>query len=140
MNYVNKILEVLGIQPLEKFTLIGYPACEDDNYYFDSKLNIYGVSNNKITYTSNVSIQDILTGVVKIVKKPTKKEQLAIDYARACGCKWMVKDKNGGVYAYKLKPYKYNSAWKESSQDYITIDIPLSFLSWSDEEPYFIGD
>lgn len=83
-----------------------------------------------------------------ICKKPipTEMEQLAIDYALACGYHWLAKDKDGSVYTYKKKPYKDTSieAWGDSANDYTNnifeIELPISFLSWEDDEPYYIGD
>lgn len=138
MDYVNKIFELLGVQPKEEFYLIGKPAENDINYYLDSSLNVYGWYDDGKAYKSNISIQDILINKVKIIKnkKPSKAEQIAIEYAKACGCKWMAKDQNGDIYAYKHKPEKLEDMWKdEISKFYLKIEISMSFLSWMDTEP-----
>ena len=91
---------------------------------------------------SNITILDILKNKLKIQKinKPTKKEQLAIDYARALGCKWIAKDKGDLFYAFIEKPHKTTTVWEVGNGEYYVIYIPISFIHWDDEEPYYIGD
>lgn len=96
---------------------------------------------------SQLSLVDFLKGNVTIYKKPipAKMEQLAIDYALACGYHWFAKDKNESVYAYKEKPIKSNGngTWDYDNGDsdcMLQIVLPISFLSWEDDEPYYIGD
>ena len=74
----------------------------------------------------------------------TKEEQIAIDYAKACGCNWLVKGFDDSVFAYEKKPIKTHCEWLSRIWDYnqkvIKIHIPISFIHWSDEEPYCIGE
>lgn len=74
----------------------------------------------------------------------TQEEQLVVDYAKLCGFEWLCKDADGDIWAYKEKPVKndYINAWlmAPTGTSSIEINYPLSFLSWKDEEPYYIGD
>ena len=84
---------------------------------------------------------EILTGRCDIVKipHPTAEEQLAIDYARACGRKWIATDKYGTA-AFEKKPVKGKYVWLHSEHGKcFEIHLPISFLSWEDE-PFYIGD
>ena len=87
------------------------------------------------------TLSDILLGNVEIVKIPkmTKEERIAIDYARICGYKWLAKDKQGGVYAYFDKPSKKSTVWETTNSAMLVVGVPISFLSWEDDEPYYIG-
>ena len=90
-------------------------------------------------------LRDILNGTYTIIKtfdKPTSQEQLAIDYAKACGYKWIAKDGDGIVFAYGDKPNRVDDLelWDYQWEDYMQIKIPISFISWDDKEPYYIGD
>ena len=136
MNYSKKIFEMLDIIPYEKFHIIG---SLNEIYRIDENLKIQKYWNGWIN--SQYDISHFLTGCCKIKKilNFTKEEQLVIDYAKASGFNWLAKDKNGDVYGYVAKPKKDIEEWitpNKCSQIY----IPLSFLSWEDEEPYYIGN
>ena len=95
---------------------------------------------------SQLSLVDFLKGNVTIYKKPipTEIEQIAINYALAYGCHWIAKDSDGVIYAYKRKPHKssYSDMWDDDVNDdklMVEIKLPISFLSWEDEAPYYIG-
>lgn len=143
MDYTKQIFEMLGVEPEEEFTLgRGYSL----NYFFDKELKLRVVNRAGAKLVSiDYKLQDILTGKIKIVKipHPTAEEQLAIDYARACGCKWIAKDKNKTVAAFKEKPQKWEKGWINTTNnldDWIELYLPISFIHWEDEEPFYIGD
>ena len=147
-DYTNKIFEMLGVEPEEEFTL---RFCEKvfGVYKLDKHLNLYfRLCKSANTFSQSCrGIKDILNGNFEIIKipKPTAEEQLAIDYARACGYKWLAKNSNGEVYAFKRKPAKIYSIGYWHVNDLldnvnIILHNPISFLSWEDEEPYYIGD
>ena len=86
-------------------------------------------------------------------KEMTENDKIAIAYARACGFKWLAVDKNGDCAAYVTKPRKPTEtacgvpSWEEidcwvTSENpfYQYLLIKISFLSWEDEEPFYIGD
>lgn len=58
---------------------------------------------------------------------------------KSCGFKWIAKNKNGEVYAYETRPVRFDSEMWCGSQT-VKIDIPILFLSWEDNEPYYLGD
>lgn len=144
MNYSKQIFEMLGVELGEEFKLNnGWSYC------LDKDLNLW-YRNPDWTEgrfeTADYSIKDILNGAYKIIKlqkkiAPTKKEQVAIDYARLCGYKYLAKDKDGGIYAYLSEPYKNKPKefWSAKTTGTMQIRIPISFLSWEDDEPYYIG-
>lgn len=150
MNYSEEIFKMLGIKPNEWFKLKDYL---DDKFQIDENLIVY----SRAIHTSQEHIlpdllHSILIGSNIIIKipKPTPNEQLAIDYAKACGCRWLAKDKNNEINAFVEKPLKSNvfGGWDFSDDnintkfdyDCVEINIPISFISWDDEEPYYIGD
>ena len=93
--------------------------------------------------SSNAIIIDILRGKKIIIPTPTEKEQLAIDYAKTCGCKYLTKNRSGKISAFDTKPFKIGSMWVCKGEGYtagLQIGIPISFINWDDEEPYYIGD
>ena len=147
MNYSKQILEMLGVEPDEAFELTGCSGFIklDKNlipYKFDE------ISGN--WYPQDFSgglLKYILLGVGEIIKHPkkitlTKEEQIGIDYARACGFRWLAKD-DGAIYAtaYSNKPFKgdRDGVWSYNGKPCMMIEIPMSFISWEDAEPYYIG-
>lgn len=71
-------------------------------------------------------------------------EMLSPEYKKG----WIAKDKGGRVYLYKSKPIKSdkNKIWKDKETGYYNnidrfIDKSLlEWLSWEDEEPWYIPD
>lgn len=149
-DYTKQIFEMLGVEPEEEFRL----KFDDGDSFIQTK-GKYKLDKSLRTLWFNDNIGEwrkdfdamflaILNGTAQIVKipKPTAEEQLAIDYARACHFNWLGKNKNKSVYMFTLKPSKEISYWKPDCDDvhYQPTYIPISFIRWEDEEPYFIGD
>lgn len=149
-NHSEEIFNMLGIKPMEKFrvkTLMQDEQKEYDNYtyYITSNLLCYekGYCNECKNYTI---LPKLLSGELKIVKdlsikniNLTPEEQTVIDYCKLCGYKYLTKDNNGEVWAYKEKPVKRAGMWLDlDHDDTIEIEYNLSFLSWEDEEPWII--
>ena len=142
---INKVFEILGVKPNEYFKMIDAEFNEESNgsYCIDDNLKLHcsELRNEDVERnSSNAIIIDILRGKKVIIPTPTEKEQLAIDYARALGCKWIAKDKDGLIYAFTEKPHKMTTIWTIENGENYEIQIPISFIHWDDEEPYYIGD
>lgn len=136
---INKVFEILGVKPNECFEIKGCTLL----YRIDDNLKLhYSEQRNEDVErnSSNGIIIDILRGKKIIIPTPTEKEQLAIDYARALGCKWIAKDKEDLFYAFTEKPHKMRTVWNIENGEFYVINIPISFIHWDDEEPYYIGD
>lgn len=144
---INKVFVILGVEPNDIFKIKGQQNRKAE-YYFDNNLELHCIllgDDFKLDgEKSNKMVIDILRGdlIVQTIIAPTKDEQLAIDYAKTCGYKWLAKDKNDTVYAYKEKPIKQSTSWfgVGYSGYILKIGLPISFLSWEDEAPYYIGD
>lgn len=147
---VNKVFEILGVEPNEIFRIRGTHNCKPE-YYFDNDLELHCVllgNDSKLdSEKSNKILVNLLRGyfIMQKVIVPTKEEQIAINYALAYGCHWIAKDSDGVIYAYKRKPHKssYSDMWDDDVNDdklMVEIKLPISFLSWKDDEPYYIGD
>ena len=142
---IDKVFDILGVEPFEEF-LITNDEYAGVKYYIDYDLKIYAMPSDSDfgmeEERSDIIILDILKNKLKIqrIYKPTKKEQLAIDYARALGCKWIAKDKDDLIYAFTEKPHKMTTIWTIENGENYEIQIPISFIHWDDEEPYYIGD
>lgn len=141
MDYSEKIFEILGVKPYEEFKI----ADEKETYVYriTNILRIEVKIDNAWLLSNFVHIGDILIGYKKIIKiqKPTKEEQLVIDYAKLVGYNWIAKDMDGNCYAYDTKPIKNlkNEMWGNDNST-TNLEYNLSFLSWEDDEPYYIGD
>ena len=141
---------MLGVKPYEEFKIDN--AKDLYTYRITNDLRIEVIeTNEKVnkfapwTLSNFTHIRPILLGEHKIIKilKPTKEEQLVIDYAKLCGYKWIAKDADNKCYAYVDKPIWEFNMWKISSLSDKTakdLEYNLSFLSWEDDEPYYIGD
>lgn len=146
MNYVDKVFEMLRVEPKEEFYIRAtgkiQRGCEDKKIVFriteELLVELKTIQGNFVG--GAYSIMDILKGRAEIVKipkqiKPTKNEQLAIDYTRLCGYKWLAKDKDGRVYAFEEKPVKLSKQWGCNCNS-LYVPISISFISWEDDEPY----
>lgn len=153
-DYTKQIFEMLRVKPGHIFKLKEIP---NYSYKLTNNLKLYVRSDaDKKWFTDleNRTLFMILKGVFNIVKKIdlTPEEQLAIDYARVCGGKWIAKDSDGTVNAFDKKPEKeyYRGLALESQGHWNTYDrdsykcfellIDISFIHWEDEEPFYIGD
>ena len=142
---IDKVFDILGVEPFEEF-FIADEEYAGVKYYIDYDLKIYAMPSDSDfgmeEERSDIIILDILKNKLKIqrIYKPTKKEQLAIDYARAIGCKWIAKDKEGWISGFTEKPHKTIEIWNTKNGEIYPINIPISFIHWDDEEPYYIGD
>ena len=128
---------------MEKFKVKETP---DSLYRIDTDLKIqisYDENGFKWYYLEN-SLHKFLNGtftIEKIKGSKTEEEQLAINYAYACGYKWIVKEKDRTVLMFNKKPIRGERHWfKNNFNDKANIlEIPISFIEWEDE-PYYIGD
>ena len=169
MDYTKQVFDTLKMKPYDEFFIdkdMNFHIYRLTPQLDLEVSNIKKTGNISEWRESIENIADILNGKYTIHKAerkvtPTKEEQAAIDYARAAGYKWMCKDKNGRVFVYKSKPVKQDECWRpdgvssyintlielmigdeepDESIKFSIIEIPVSFLSWEDDEPYYIGD
>ena len=153
MNYCEEIFKLLEIEPEAEFKLA--ETCNSTSgkvYKLTSSLVLLFRRQDEPETDfrpSCFNIRDILTGIVTIVNSPciSLSEQIAINYAKICKYKWIAKDADGKVNAFKTKPEKSSfneeSRWEGCGHRCycsMPIEVPMSFLSWDDEEPYYIGD
>ena len=143
IDHSEAIFKLLGVSPNEVFKV---KNLSNGGYKITQDLMVY-VNVDKGRWTKSAhTIADFLNGTLKIYKKPTPTEieQLAINYALACGYRWLAKDSDGDIYAYAEIPYKTFAGWAYKGNyakgKILKIELPISFLSWEDEEPYYIGD
>lgn len=144
IDHTEDVFKLLGLSPNEIFKV---KSPNEVDYKINEGLGILFLNEKGNWEGSQLSLVDFLKGNVTIYKKPipAKMEQLAIDYALACGYHWLAKDKDGSIYAYKGTPVKRdgNGVWDYDngySDCMLQIVLPISFLSWEDDEPYYIGD
>lgn len=147
-----KILEILNLKPNQSFQITGPMISPvvwtpDRVYYFDEDLILYysevGINEFSPSMHCQKILYDLLTDpaiTIKPVVVPTKEESIAISYFKLAGYKYLAKDSDGRTYAYKGKPRKnaYEKLWE--GPNYAFCVINMSFLSWKDEEPYYIGE
>lgn len=157
-EHLNNVFELLGVAPYEEFA-ISNKDFVGKRFYIDLDLTVEDTTDSSFgkempLVESNRIIVDMLKKKLAIQKTPEilEKEQLAIDYAKACGYCWLVRDDGGLVWAYKTRPKKnlnlgqwYDPSELESDEygygnTKLEIGMPLSFLSYQDTEPCYIGD
>lgn len=144
MKYNEKVFELLGIEPEEEFKITS-PFLEKDekNYLYRLKNNMvveykdgYGRWNPDWTILPKMLSGEI---IIKKIIIPTGNEQIAINYARLLGHNWIAKDEDGTVFAYTEKPCKDNGGWSRDDCSASQIEYNISFISYNDDEPYYIG-
>ena len=146
MELRENFLKLLGIKPNEEFKITS-PFFEKDEKLRTYKLNENMVVEYKDSYgrwNNDWTILPKLLNGEAFIKKiiiPTKEEQIVINYAKILGCKWLAKDKNGEICCFSEKPIKLHCTWTSSDGDYYYLDYNnISFLSFEDQEPYYIGE
>lgn len=143
IDHSKEVFKFLGLSPDEVFKV---KSLSNEDYKITQDLKVYINVDRKYWIKSVYTIADFLNGTLDICKKPipTEKEQLAINYVLACGYHWLAKDSDGAIYAYVKMPEKRLAEWGYSSiysmGEKLEIGLPISFLSWEDDEPYYIGD
>ena len=143
MDYSEKIFEMLGVKPYEEFKIDNTKDLYTYRITNDLRIEVKVNEFTPWTLSNFIYIRPILLGEYKIIKisKPTKEEQLVIDYAKLLGYNWIAKDMDGNCYAYDTKPIKILEDEMWGNDDSSTnLEYNLSFLSWKDDEPYYIGD
>lgn len=55
-------------------------------------------------------------------------------------CKWIARDKNGQLFAYKKEPWKDGNGWKDSVLAVYAMNLKLDFVKWEDKEPVRIDE
>ena len=145
MELKEQIFKLLNIKPNEEFK-INSPFFEKDEKLCTYKLKETMVVEYKNNYgqwhPDWTILPKLLNGEASITKiiVPTKEEQIVIDYARLFGYKWLAKDKNGDLCGFSEKPSKGSHVWTTSG-DYNYLEYNnISFLSFEDNEPYYIGE
>lgn len=143
IDHTEDIFKLLGLSPDEVFKV---KNLSNMDYEITQDLMVYVKVNKGHWIKSAHTIADFLNGNLAICKKPipTEAEQLAINYALACGYHWLAKDSDGEIYAYAERPQKTFAGWAYKGNyakgKILKIDLPISFLSLEDEEPYYIGE
>lgn len=153
MNYTENVFELLGVKPYEAFKLNFYDnyfnqKYQDTLFQLDEDLDILAKSKGDALFCrslSGVTIKNLLKGTFGIIKIPSlEEEQIAVDYARLGGFKWIAKDKDDSVHAFDVKPKKNvrGGCWcaltNRAKATVMRIIVPISFISWEDDEPYCI--
>ena len=136
-----KIFDILGVKPMEEFRTIkdGMLFRFTDNLELQCKFSErhWDIVENVDTY------RQIINGKSNIYKipKPTEEDKIVIAYAKLCGYKYIAKDASGAVHAFRTKPTRRAECpeW-DNDGSYSTLYHDVSFLSWEDEEPYYIGE
>ncbi len=144
MDYTNTICEMLCIKPDEEFKLCKNKDIKDFRYpkYKLGKDMVVKCQNEMGEWSIDYTILPrLLTGeyIIKKIIIPTGNEQIAINYARLLGHNWIAKDEDGSIFAYISKPHKDNGGWSRDDCAATQIEYDISFISYSDSEPYYIG-
>lgn len=102
----------------------------------------YGFCNESKSCKKHPTLKEVFSAYndYKSVKKYIDEETTKLFVQlKACGFKWIAKNKNGDIYAYETRPVRFDSKSWCGSQT-VKIDIPILFLNWEDNEPYYLGD
>ena len=148
-----EILKMLNLKPNQSFKITGPMTSSsvvwtpDRVYYFDEDLILYysevGINDFSPSMHCRTILYNLLTDpsiTIKPVVTPTKEESAAITYFKLAGYKYLAKDGDEKIYAYKGKPFKNNLAVSWEGLHHTLCEINMSFLSWEDKEPYSIED
>lgn len=166
MTYAKMVENLLDIKPNEEFKIKKtfeilkaeeasiYGNCEYEKmiklemntikYRFDYGYeDLYFLADTRWEKCNKEIILRLLQGKYKIIKIiPTEKQNIfnniAMQYARACGLNWLIQDKNGTIYACENKPKVTKDGFEiigKSHKLYENIHIDAI----ESQQPYYIG-
>ena len=144
MNHSRDIFAILNIAPNLLFKLNETGGVLKYRITENLEVESSKIDSDNAWSTSAVSLNELLCGKYTIQKivNPNVNEAIAINYAKACGYNWIAMDEDRKIYAFKSKPKKNSKEWVHSKlgfEESLPINIPISFISWNDNEPHYIG-
>jgi hypothetical protein len=138
-NNIRKIFDTLGVEPKEEFAI----KYSQRIFTIDEELNVYEKDHEKVLdrgEKSCVTIVDFLRGDFEIIKLPilTESDKIAVSYLKMGGMKYLARDQNGLLFAYKNKPDKLLKGFAALGECYKLFKFLFTFVKWSDDEPFCI--
>ena len=139
----SKLLEALalvGLYPGDRFKLVG----EDDVYYIDKNYGIFGRNDDIIC---NEKLGGVLSNPNSILKLPiiSKKEKEILKALYMLGFRYIARDADLTLCAYKLLPYRDAADWCSDKVWLNFVDLPhfnekidFQYIRWEDKKPFDI--
>jgi len=111
VNYSDKIFEMLGVEPNEKFKVKG----ECDLYYVDENLKVKHIDKDgRKLIGMIVSLSSLLAGEHEIIKLPKYElsdEEIIILLNTCTDYNWVARDKDNILFLFKEEPHLVNGIW-----------------------------
>ena len=138
---IQKIFDILGVEPNQKFKVKCDCEVYNDYYYIDENLKF---RIDKEDYITSLTVLDVIRGDIEIKKiEFTKEENDALKGLKLLKFNYIARNETGELIAYTDKPEKnYTlSVWQYQFGE-ITYVNPNMFKSvkWKDSEPFEISD
>ena len=82
----------------------------------------------------------MVNNILNLARIPNEEDKIVINQAKRRGYKWLATDEDKRTFGYCLRPTKRRSLGKWLATGRYGKVSSISFLSWEDEEPYYIGE
>ena len=143
-SHLEQVFEMLGVNPCEEFKLRFNTTHVSGIYRFDDNLRLERKLDSEGFWDDMPCLlYQILNGSYIIIKQPirvSKEDKIVIDYLKLGGYKWIARDREYEVYAYRNKPIKNNTnCWNYGFGMAYHIDLKVKLfhiVKWEDEEPF----
>lgn len=148
-QYTQEVFNMLGLYPEEEFKI---DIFENDVFKLTEDLELKYRKIDETSWSGNtfLTLRHLITQryekvPIKIIDKNLQKlQQVYIQYLKAHGYKYLAKNSNHKIIAFKQEPIKSQKVWKpiqgSKPMDTKHIEIPMEFISWYHDKPYYIGD
>mgnify|MGYP000998881969 CR=1 FL=1 len=135
-QYPTRMHEVLGVEPFEKFQVVG--GYEGRNYSLDKDGWMRWGDSNWESDVEDV-YNAINNGIIRLPRLTDEQEE-QLRALVTLGYRWLIKDSTDAVFAYAKMPAKQSEWWNCGGANVrIFIDLPpgilTSLVSWSDPAP-----
>ena len=139
----SKLLEALalvGLYPGDMFKLVG----EDNVYYIYKNYGIFGRNDDVIC---NEKLWGVLSNPSSILKLPiiSKKEKEILKALYTLGFRYIARDADLTLCAYKMLPYRDTVNWSSDEVWLNFVDLPhfneksdFQYIRWEDKKPFDI--
>ena len=139
-RYPTRMHEVLGVEPEERFT---YSEYGDRKFWLSESGLMYRICDDG---TSIPATQGALVFFIndpeRITRRPrlTEEQEAQLKALDTLGFKWLAKDENDEVAAFKGRPDKGRGQWQDGGEyivlyPFMPTNCLMDLPDWSDPEP-----
>lgn len=154
MNYQARVFNMLGLKANQPFelTYVSQNKRQKISGVYRIKavdLTLQECVGKKWEDCTLYNISHILSGKLSVHKiqeviTMSLTEKATLTFLKSQGYNFVVITRSGECVAFEKKPVRFNDSWVNdeiyAGSNFITLTTPLTFLSWEDDEPFYIDE